>query len=100
MIVTWLILQMLLRRLQQTRPSKELRRDVLIGSQSASRGSSKRPLSAGHASSGYRHGSGTRSRPSSGYKNFQRSPCTSRPATAFPSRLDDDDVLIWQPEDF
>jgi len=95
------LLQMLLKRLQQTRPSKELRRDVLAGSQSAGRNGSSRPLSAGRArvssaTAGQRPG-GARSRPTSA---VQRYPCTSRPATAFPSRPDDDDIVTWQPDDF
>ena len=96
---------MLLRRLQQTRPTKELRRDVLIGSQSAGQGGSTRPSSAGRvrASSalpGQRPGSGRQARPASACTAVQRYPCTSRPATAVPTRPDDDDVLTWQPDDF
>jgi len=100
-----MLLQMLLRRLQQTRPTKELRRDVLIGSLSADRGSSARPLSAGRAhvastSSRQRPRSGTRPRPTSACTAAEHYPYTSRPATAFPSQPDDYDILTWQPEDF
>lgn len=98
-----LLWQMLLKRLQQTRPSKELRRDVLFGSQSVSGDHSTRPLSAGRATAsrvGQRSSAGRRSRPTSGYTAGQRYPCSSRPATAFPSRPDDDDILTWQPQDF
>jgi len=96
---------MLLKRLQQTRPSKELCRDVVTGSQSAGRDRSTRPLSAGRgyasrASSGQHRGGATRSRPTSGCTAVQRYQYTSRPGTAYPSRPDDDDILTWQPEDF
>jgi len=94
---------MMLKRLQQTRPSKELCRDVVGGPQAAGRDHPARPLSAGYArasrpSSGYRPGSTMRSRPTSAASRHYS--CTSRPATAFQSRPDDDDILTWQPDDF
>jgi len=92
MLFMYKMLQMLLKRLQQTRPTKELRRDVQAGSQYAGRGNSARYAHG----LGQRPGSGTRSRPTSAYTAVQHYPCTSRPATAFPSRPDDDDILTWQ----
>jgi len=92
--VCWSVLvQMLLKRLQQTRPTKELRRDLLSGS---GRGGSMKHADMANTSSAQRPGSGMRQWPTSA----QRLPCTSRPTTAFSRQPDDDDILTWQTDDF
>jgi hypothetical protein len=89
----------LLRKLQQTRPSNELRRDALVSDFERLSGGgggancSTRPLPGyvlGHSS---RLGSGKRVRPHSSYSRGE-----SRPPTAFPTKPDDDDILTWQPK--